>query len=103
MPEFRTAPEALADAARAVAAEGRRVEQTAGPVRSCVLAVGDALPGSRAADEADRLAGTLAAETAAVATELAALAAALAAAARDYVTAESAAAGDFGRAGRWSA
>lgn len=103
MPEFRTAPQALTDAARAVTADGRRTEQVAGALRSSVRAVGQALPGSGTAGEAERLAGTLAAETAALAAELAAIGRALAIAARDYVDAEVAVTGEFRRAGGWPA
>jgi hypothetical protein len=103
MPEFRTAPEALATAARAVAADGRLTEQVAGALRSSAREVGNALPGSHTAGEVEGLAGTLAAEARALAAELAAIGAALAVAARDYVAAEEAATGDCRRAGSWSA
>jgi hypothetical protein len=103
MPEFRTAPEALAEAAREVAADGRLVQQAAGSLRTSVRGVADALPGSGTATEVERLAGALAADAAALAAELAAIGAALAVAARDYVAVEAAATGEFRRAGRWSA
>lgn len=103
MPEFRTAPEALAAAAREVAADGRLVERAAGSLGSSVRAVADALPGSRTAGEADRLAAVLAADAAALAAELAAIGAALAVAARDYRTADETVTGDFRAAGRWPA
>src|SRR5215212_6331966 len=102
MPEFRTAPEALTDAARAVEADARAAQDAAAVLGSSLRAVAAALPTSRTAGEADRLAAALPAAAHALTTELATIAGALAVAARDYVAADEAAAGDFRRSGRWS-
>lgn len=103
MPEFRTAPEALADASRAVIADGRLTGQVASELGSSLHGIGHALPGSGTAQEAERLATALAAAAGRLAAELAALGAALALAAREYVAVEESVSGEFGRAGRWSA
>lgn len=103
MPEFRTAPEALTDAARAVGADARAAEVAAAVLGSSWRVVATALPTSRTAAEADRLAAALPAAAHALTTELATIAGALAVAARDYVAAEEAVAGDVRRPGRWSA
>jgi hypothetical protein len=103
MPEFRTAPEALADAARAVTADGRLADEVAGALRASLREVADALPGSRTAREAERLADILPPQARVLAAELTALGAALAVAAGEYVAADETAAGDFRRTGPWSA
>jgi hypothetical protein len=103
MPEFRTAPEALADASRAVAADGRLAEQVAGALRASLADVGHALPGSRTAGEAAGLSEDLVARARTVAAELATVAAALAIAAREYAATDASVAVELGRRARWSA
>ena len=103
MPEFRTAPEALVDASRVVIADGRLTGQVAATLRSSLHGIGDALPGSGTAHEADRLGADLAGAVGSLALELAALGAALAVAAREYAATDESVSGEFGRAGWWPA
>jgi hypothetical protein len=102
MPEFRTIPEALADAARAVTADGRLVDQVAGALGSSLHEIGDALPGSGTAHETERLGDALAAAARSLAAELASIGAALALAAQEYVAVDESVTGNLRSAGRWS-
>ena len=100
MSELQVDPLALADAARAVAADRRTVEQVAVALGPALSAVATALPGSRTAAAATETGEALSVAVRALAAELAALTAALGAAAKEYLAVERHTAGGLDRAGR---
>lgn len=100
MSELQVEPQVLGDAARAVAADLRTVEQLAAAVEPALDAVATAVPGSRTAAAAQGTGDVLSAAVRALAAELAVLTAALGAAAKEYVAVERDATAGLERAGR---
>jgi hypothetical protein len=100
MPELEVDPEVLDAAARAVAADRRRVEHAAAVLEPAVRDLAAALPGSRTAATADRTGAELGASVRALTSELALLAGALGVAAGEYAATDHRAVPGAGRVGR---
>jgi hypothetical protein len=100
MPELYVEPHVLADAGRALAAEGSVLADVADALSPALGVVATALPGSRTAEVAGQAAAALTAAVRVAAAELDQLARAVATAARDYRVVEQTTAAGIERDGR---